>query len=123
MWVPRRCRRAQESLLLRRLLTGGPVSRTTGTDLAAAFFAGLGPILETPWAMAAIPDFIFAQTTGERPADFDRMLKLGRALQRLAGREPAVHRLMVEVQHLLKPRSAYRRPLLLARLMLESLRR
>jgi hypothetical protein len=38
-------------------------------------------------------------------------------------REPEVHKLVVEVQHLLKPRSAYRTPLLMARLLLESLRR
>ena len=44
-------------------------------------------------------------------------------MQRLAARRPAVHRLMIEVQHLLKPRSAYRSPLLMAQLLLESLRR
>ena len=80
-------------------------------------------MLETPWAMAALPDFIFAQTTGTRPPDFARMLRLGLAMQRLAARRPDVHKLVVEVQHLLKPRSAYRRPLLMARLLLESLRR
>ena len=73
--------------------------------------------------MAAIPDFIFPQTVGDRPRDFARMLELGFALQRLAARRPAVHRLMIEVQHLLKPRSAYKRPLLMAQLLLESLRR
>lgn len=114
---------AQESLVLRRLLADDPLSLGSPSDLATAYFTALGPILETPWAMAAIPDFIFPQTTGERPRDLARMLRLGFALQGLAARRPAVHRLMIEVQHLLKPRSAYRRPLLTAQLLLESLRR
>lgn len=118
---------AQEAWVLRRLLqgeggTGGPLGRETRPDLAAEYFEALGPILETPWAMAAIPDFIFPQTLGDRPPDFARMLKLGFALQGLAARRPAVHRLMIEVQHLLKPRSVYKSPLLKAQLLLESLR-
>ena len=114
---------AQESLLLRRLIARGRGDAATLSALPEAYFAELGSILETPWAQAAVPDFIFAQTTGQRPADFARMLRLGLAMQRLAARRPEVHKLVVEVQHLLKPRSAYRRPLLMARLLLESLRR
>lgn len=114
---------AQQALLLSRLLARAPGAPATLSNLPEAFFAALGPILETPWAMAAIPDFIFAQTTGKRPADFARVLRLGWAMQRLAARRPDVHKLVIEVQHLLKPRSAYRTPLLMARLLLESLRR
>jgi 2-polyprenyl-6-methoxyphenol hydroxylase-like FAD-dependent oxidoreductase len=114
---------AQEALLLRRLLARAAADNTVLANLPENFFAALGPILETPWAMAAVPDFIFAQTTGERPTDFARVLRLGFAMQRLAARRPDVHKLVVEVQHLLKPRSAYRTPLLMARLLLESLRR
>ena len=114
---------AQESLLLERLLASGRSGSATLAGLPQAYFAALGPILETPWAMAAVPDFIFPQTTGERPPDFARLLRLGFAMQRLAARRPDVHKLVIEVQHLLKPRSAYRTPLLMARLLLESLRR
>ena len=114
---------AQQARLLSRLLARGRGDSAALANLPQAFFAALGPILETPWAMAAVPDFIFAQTTGNRPADFDRLLRLGLAMQRLAARRPEVHKLVVEVQHLLKPRSAYRTPLLMARLLLESLRR
>ena len=112
---------AQESLLLKQLLGRERGDTATLFDLPEAFFGALGPILETPWAMAAVPDFIFPQTTGERPHDFARALKLGFALQRLAARRPDVHKLVVEVQHLLKPRSAYRTPLMMAQLLLESL--
>ena len=114
---------AQQALLLSRLLARARCGGAGLANLAETFFAALGPMLETPWAMAALPDFIFAQTTGTRPPDFARMLRLGLAMQRLAARRPDVHKLVVEVQHLLKPRSAYRRPLLMARLLLESLRR
>ena len=113
---------AQEALLLSRLLARRDRASTL-SDLPEAFFAALRPILETPWAMSAVPDFIFAQTTGNRPPDLARELRLGSAMQRLAARRPEVHRLVVEVQHLLKPCSAYRRPVLMARLILESLRR
>ena len=41
---------------------------------------------------------------------------------RLAARRPDVHKLVVEVQHLLKPRSAYRSPLLMARVLMEVIR-
>jgi 2-polyprenyl-6-methoxyphenol hydroxylase-like FAD-dependent oxidoreductase len=114
---------AQEALLLKRLLAPGRGNTATLSGLPQTYFAALGPILETPWAMAAVPDFIFPQTTGERPPDFARVLRLGFAMQRLAARRADVHKLVIEVQHLLKPRSAYRRPLLMARLLLESLRR
>lgn len=114
---------AQQALLLRRLLARGPGDIATFANLPEAFFAALGSILETPWSMAAVPDFIFPQTTGQRPPDFARVLRLGLAMQRLAARRADVHKLMIEVQHLLKPRSALRTPLLMVQLLMESMRR
>jgi hypothetical protein len=72
-------------------------------------------LIETPWALSAVPDFVFPETQGQRPPDFDRMLKFGRALNRLAARDPAVRKQMFEVQHLLKPRSVLRDPDLVQR--------
>jgi hypothetical protein len=60
--------------------------------------------------MAAIPDFVFPETQGQRPADFESSLKFGSGLARLVAEDAAVHKLMIEVQHLLKPRSVYRDP-------------
>jgi len=62
-----------------------------------------------------ILNFAFPQTEGERPSDLDRMLKFGNALTRLAADDPAVHKLTVEVRHLLKPRSVLRDPDLVGR--------
>ena len=104
---------AQEAVLLRQVLGSGDGNPLT--TLARSFFAEASELIETPWVSAAIPDFAFPQTEGERPADLDRMLKFGNALTRLAADDPAVHKLTVEVRHLLKPRSVLRDPDLVGR--------
>jgi len=57
--------------------------------------------------MAAIPDFAFSVTRGDRPTDLDHSLQFGKALSRIAARDPAVQKLVAEVWHLLRPRSVY----------------
>jgi hypothetical protein len=84
--------------------------------LAPTFFVEVQPLLETPWSVAIL-DFAFPETRGQRPADFDTTLKFGIALTRLAAEDPAVHKLTLEVQHLLKPRSVYRDPTLVQRVL------
>lgn len=104
---------AQEAVALRGLLTRGvPLA-----DLAREYFAEVARIIETPWAQAAVPDFVHPDTRGERPPDFEQTLKFGMALGRLAARDPEVHRLTSEVQHLLKPRSVYQDPELVQKVM------
>ena len=76
--------------------------------LSKAFFAEAEKLIDTPWWAAALPDFIDPRTEGERPADFEDTLKFFAALLKLAAQDPAVHKLYLEVQSLLKPRSAYR---------------
>ena len=104
---------AQEAVLLRRVLGSGDGNPLP--TLARRFFVEASELIETPWVSAAIPDFAFPQTGGERPADLERMLKFGNALTRLAADDPAVHKLTVEVRHLLKPRSVLRDPDLVGR--------
>lgn len=113
---------AQEAVLMRRLLARSEGAGDPLAMLAPAFFAEVNTLLETPWMMAAIPDFVFPGTEGERPADLQRNLKFAAALTRLAARKPDVHKLMVEVQNLVKPRSVYRRPMFMARILLEMMR-
>jgi hypothetical protein len=67
--------------------------------------------------MAAIPDFLHPETRGERPPDFEATMKYGMALTQLAAADPAIHKLVAEVQHLLKPRSVYREPELMQRVL------
>jgi len=97
---------AQEACLLKGLLErpSGESDRLAG--LAPAFFAEVPTLIETPWAVATM-DFLHPSTRGQRPADFETRVKFGMALTRLAAEDPAVHRLVAEVQNLLKPRSAY----------------
>jgi flavin-dependent dehydrogenase len=107
---------ALEACLLQRLLKrlGGDTNPIAG--LASTFFAEVQTLIETPWS-AAILDFVFPDTRGQRPADFDTTLKFGIALTQLAAEDPAVHKLTAEVQHLLKPRSVYRDPALVQRVL------
>jgi hypothetical protein len=60
--------------------------------------------------MAAIPDFAFPDTRGERPLDLEERLRFAGALSRVAARDAAVQRTVVEVWHMLRPRSAYQDP-------------
>jgi hypothetical protein len=100
-------------LLLRRLLgneEGDPLA-----GFAPAFFSEVYRVIETPWTLAAVPDFASPETQGQRPADLQRSLAFGRALNRLAAADPAVHKQMLEVQHLISPPSVLREPTLVER--------
>jgi 2-polyprenyl-6-methoxyphenol hydroxylase-like FAD-dependent oxidoreductase len=107
---------AQEARLLQELLARAAAAPDDGLSrLAADFFAGARALVDTPWATAAVPDFAHPATRGERPADLAERLAFAGALLRLGAEDAAVHRLMLEVAHLIKPRSAYLEPALLAR--------
>jgi 2-polyprenyl-6-methoxyphenol hydroxylase-like FAD-dependent oxidoreductase len=107
---------ALEACLLKRLLNSSEKDSDPIDGLAPTFFAEVQPLLDTPWSVAML-DFAFPETRGQRPADFETALKFGIALTRLAAEDPAVHRLTIEVQHLLKPRTAYRDPTLMQRIL------
>lgn len=66
-------------------------------------------VLETPWAVA-MSDFVYPKTRGQRPPDFGQRLQYGIALTRLASEDAAVHELATEVNHLVRPQSALRKP-------------
>jgi 2-polyprenyl-6-methoxyphenol hydroxylase-like FAD-dependent oxidoreductase len=107
---------AQEACLLRTLLGKLAGDSNPIAALAPTFFAEVQTLIETPWAVATL-DFVFPETRGQRPADFETTLKFGIALTRLAAEDPAVHKLTAEVQNLLRPRSAYRDPDLMQRVI------
>jgi hypothetical protein len=103
----------QEACVLHRLLAG---NRDPIAGLAPAFFAEVQALIETPWSVAIL-DFVFPDTRGRRPADFETTLKFGIALTRLAAEDAAIHKLVAEVSNLLKPRSVYRDPALVQRVL------
>ncbi len=110
---------AKEASLLHRLLGTSATQSDPFAGLAQLFLAEAKSLIETPWMMAAIPDFAFPETRGDRPADLDYSLRFAGALSRIAVRDAAVQRLMVEVWHLLKPRAVYEEPALRQRIEAE----
>jgi 2-polyprenyl-6-methoxyphenol hydroxylase-like FAD-dependent oxidoreductase len=98
---------ALEAVALRDMLCARSAERSSLRGLAKPFFEACSQIIEGPWMMAAIPDFIFPRTRGTRPADLDFMIKFAMSLWHVAAQDPAVHKLLLEVSNMLKPRSAY----------------
>jgi len=105
----------KEACVLRDLLAARAAASDPFDGLAPAFFAGIQDVLDTPWAAAAISDFAYPETRGERPPDLQATFAFGRAIVQLAARDAEVHKLRMEVMNLLKPRSAFRDPALVAR--------
>jgi 2-polyprenyl-6-methoxyphenol hydroxylase-like FAD-dependent oxidoreductase len=110
---------AMEACALKRVLARCAAERDSLAGLAPAFFTEAATIIEAPWGMAAIPDFLHPKTRGERPPNFHQTIRFGLALTKLAARDPAVHKLNSEVAHLLKPLSVYQDPELVQRVMAE----
>ena len=108
---------AQEAVALRRVLEARRAESDPLDGIAKVFFAEAHLLIDTPWAGAAVPDLIYPDARGQRPANFQELLKFSAALGALAARDPEVHRLTAEVQQLLKPRSVYRDPALVERVM------
>ncbi|MEJ8813988.1 hypothetical protein WKW77_23080 [Variovorax ureilyticus] len=110
---------SQEALLLSQLLAKAQEADLADGTLAQRFFAGAQGVIETPWAMAAVPDLVYPATRGERPVNFAATLQFAQALTRLAAKDPDVHKLTIQVQHLLKPNTVYREPALVQRVLQE----
>jgi 2-polyprenyl-6-methoxyphenol hydroxylase-like FAD-dependent oxidoreductase len=105
----------KEACVLRDLLAARALECDPLEGLAETFFAEIQEVLDTPWATAAVSDFVYPETRGDRPADLENTLKFGQAMVVLAARDADVHKLRLEVMNLLKPRSVYRDPDFVAR--------
>jgi hypothetical protein len=101
---------ALEADILHRLLGAQSAGSDGLAGFAAAFFSEAERLIDTPWWTAAIPDFRDPRTEGQRPSEFEDTLKFSAALLKLAAQDAAAHKLFIEVQNLLKPRSVYRDP-------------
>jgi 2-polyprenyl-6-methoxyphenol hydroxylase-like FAD-dependent oxidoreductase len=106
---------AQEACILRDLLSRRAGARDPFAGLGQAFLARIQPLIADAWALSAVPDFAHPRTRGEPPADLENSLRFGRGLLRLAGRDPAIHKLMIGVRQLIEPRSALGDPELVGR--------
>jgi 2-polyprenyl-6-methoxyphenol hydroxylase-like FAD-dependent oxidoreductase len=106
---------AQEAQMLQEVLQHHAAEPDPLAGVAPAFFAQSATLIETPWALAATPDLAHPKTVGERPEDLDQALEFTEGLVRLAAEDPAVHKLLLEVFHLLKPQDVLREPDLVER--------
>jgi hypothetical protein len=105
---------AQEVGVLKRLLEAPTAGANPLDGLALAFFAAIQGVLAAPWSVSE-NDFIYDKTRGQRPKDFQQRLKFGFTLQRIAAEDADVYRIMMEVNHLVKPPSALRDPQIVSR--------
>jgi 2-polyprenyl-6-methoxyphenol hydroxylase-like FAD-dependent oxidoreductase len=71
--------------------------------LGAAFFPKAAEVIASPWLLAAASDFVYPQTTGERPPNMEDGGRYFAALDTIVAEDPAVHRLVVEVFQLARP--------------------
>jgi len=100
---------AQEACVLKRLLDERLGLPNPLDGLAQVFFADIQGLLDAPWGVAE-NDFVYPQTRGQRPADFEKRIQYGIALIRLAAEDPSVHKILAEVNGLLKPPGVLREP-------------
>jgi flavin-dependent dehydrogenase len=92
---------SQEANLLSELLQ--TLDGDALATLVPTFLTKAETLIADPWAMSAIPDFIYPDTIGERAADLEDRLNFQRALGRLAVRDAEIYELLVEIRHALKP--------------------
>lgn len=56
--------------------------------------------------MSAVPDFVYPDTSGERPPQLAYMLRMNAALRQLAAEDEYVHKINEEVSNLIAPSTA-----------------
>jgi 2-polyprenyl-6-methoxyphenol hydroxylase-like FAD-dependent oxidoreductase len=91
----------KEACLLSELIRA--VDRDSLGTLPVAFLSKAEAIVDDPWNMSAIPDFVYPDTAGERPADLENKLNFQLGVTRLATCDGEFYRLLLEIRHLLKP--------------------
>jgi 2-polyprenyl-6-methoxyphenol hydroxylase-like FAD-dependent oxidoreductase len=100
---------AQQAVVLKRLLAAAIDESDPLAWLQSIYFKKLAEVLEAPWSVA-VSDLIYPETTGTRPEMFERSMQFAAGLLRLAVQDPEIHRLVMEVQQLLKSPSVYNDP-------------
>lgn len=95
---------------MRRLLTVNARKADPLAMLGSHFLTEVEALLEDPWAMSAIPDFVYPKTRGERPKDLEDKLQFQKALIHLTTRDADLGELLAEVRNLLKPMSVLNEP-------------
>ena len=100
---------AQQAIALKKLLNAAADESDPLGWLQLTYFQNLAAVLDAPWSVA-VSDLIYPETTGTRPEHFAESMKFAAGLLRLAVQDPDIHKLMTEVQQLLKSPSVYNDP-------------
>lgn len=93
---------------LQQVLSERAVGAQGLDGLAGDFFPQAAEIVERPWTLAAMRDFAYPGTRGERPADLEEQAQYFADLDALTAEDLEVQRLVTEVLNLAKPLSALR---------------
>jgi len=101
---------AQEARLLQDVLASAATEPDPLGGAQAEFMARLEPILRTPWDMSTNVDLAYPKTRGQRPDNFEDMLKFDAALFRAVVADPVVQRAVADVAQLLQPGSILQEP-------------
>jgi 2-polyprenyl-6-methoxyphenol hydroxylase-like FAD-dependent oxidoreductase len=104
---------AREASLLFDLL--GRSDSDLLSTLAPDFLPKAEDLIADPWAMSAMPDFIYPETIGVRPENLEQSLNFQKGLGRLAARDTAVFELLLDVRNLLKPLNVLDDPSIVSR--------
>ncbi|CAB3746279.1 FAD-dependent oxidoreductase [Paraburkholderia solisilvae] len=94
---------AKEAVLLDGLLAASNGDAQALDGLGPQFLEGIEKLANSPWTTAAALDLAYPKTRGERIPDIQQRLDYQAAITQLAVEDADVHRLMVEVRHMLKP--------------------
>ena len=97
---------AQEAVVLRSLLAAHAGDADPLAALSSEFLSAIEAIIENPWSLAALPDLVYPDARGKRPADLEKSIRHHMAITQAAHHDPDIHKRLVEVLNLLKPVSA-----------------
>ena len=113
----------KEAVMLARLLREHARMPDPLSGFNRAFQTAILPLIDAAWSAAAVSDFAHPTTRGERPVDLAQRMALGGAIFRAAFHDPEIHRLLLEVRHMVKPAAALRSPYAQARISAELVHR
>ncbi|MDQ7982018.1 FAD-dependent monooxygenase [Paraburkholderia sp. SARCC-3016] len=94
---------ATEAVILHRLLAKAEGNSDSLESIGPAYLKEMEELVKAPWSGTTALDLAYPQTKGERPADMQQRSEYQVGVMKLAAVDPDVHRLMVEVRHLVKP--------------------
>jgi 2-polyprenyl-6-methoxyphenol hydroxylase-like FAD-dependent oxidoreductase len=97
---------AQEAVVLRNLLAAHASDADPLAALGSEFLCAMESIVENPWSLSALPDLVYPDARGERPADLEKSMEHHIAITQAAHHDPDIHKRLIEVLNLLKPVSA-----------------